>query len=129
MTLAQITLLVLIALVLVFYTRRLLLSRSVTHYTPGEVAAKMRNGSNPVLLDVRTPAERSSQHIKGSLHIPLQELRQRIQELARYKDREIICYCRSGNRSITAAVALRRQGFDSANMKGGIIEWNFSGLK
>jgi len=126
MTVTQISLYVLLGLVLVFYIRRILLTRSVRQYTPDEVAARVKGGTNAVLLDVRTPAERSAQHIKGSLHIPLQELRERIHELAAYKDREIICYCQSGNRSVTAALALRKQGLNSANLRGGIVEWNLS---
>ena len=112
---------------MVVYVRRLLLHRSIVHYTPGEVAAKLKNGSNTVLLDVRTPAERSNQSIKGSLHIPLQEIHAGIDHLQKFKDKEIICYCHSGNRSLTAAATLRKHGFTTANMKGGITEWNFSG--
>ena len=115
------------ALVLVVYVRRWLRHRSITHYTPGEVAARLKNGSNTVLLDVRTAAERGSQSIKGSLHIPLQQLHARIDHLQKFKDKEIICYCRSGNRSLTAAATLRKHGFTTANMKGGITGWNFSG--
>jgi rhodanese-related sulfurtransferase len=128
MTGTQIIFYMLFAAVLVFYIRRLLLSRSITHYTPSEVAAKMKTAPSPLLLDVRTRAERSSQHITGSLHIPLHELGARIGELDRFKGKEIICYCRSGNRSIVAAARLRRHGFAVANMKGGIVEWNFSAL-
>ena len=117
------------AIAMVLYIRRLLLRRSIVHYTPGEVASRVKNHSNIVLLDVRTPAERSGQHIAGSLHIPLHELRSRIDQLSGFKDKEIICYCRSGNRSLAAAATLRKHGFTTANMKGGITEWNYSGHK
>ena len=129
MTGSQVVLLTLIALVLFFYLRRFLLTRVVVHYTPTEIAEKVRNGSNVVLLDVRTPGERISQHISGSVHIPMHELRYRIEELRKYQSSEIICYCRSGNRSLVAARLLRKQGFNAANMKGGIAEWNFRGLR
>jgi len=54
----------------------------------------------------------------------LYELGTRSDELLKYKDKEIICYCRSGNRSLTAAAKLKKKGFNSANLKGGIIRWN-----
>ena len=50
-------------------------------------------------------------------------------ELEKYKNKEIICYCRSGNRSLNSASLLKKHGFNSANMKGGIVTWNFSNKK
>jgi len=110
-----------------FSVRRFLMSRLVQHYSPSEVAQKLSSGKGVLLLDVRTAAERSDRFIQGSVHIPLQELRGRLVELEKYREREIICYCRSGNRSLNAAATLRKHGFRSANLQGGIIEWNFSG--
>ena len=79
-----------------------------------------------VLLDVRTPEEfrGGSGHIANSLLIPVQELERRINELSQYKDRTIIAYCRSGNRSGRAAAFLVRRGFSAMNMEGGIVKWN-----
>ena len=104
------------------YLRR----RGISQYGPEQADELRRNHAGDViLLDVRTDAERAAGSIPGSLHIPLQELRQRIAELKKYGNREIICFCQSGNRSGTAAHLLRKQGLKSANMKGGIAEWNF----
>ncbi len=124
MSTSQIVLIIFAAFVLYLYVKRYLRNRSVKNYEPSEAAELLKSNFNTVLLDVRTPKERKEQHIKGSLHIPLYELKSRSGELKKYKDKEIICYCRSGNRSITAAAILHKQGFNSANMKGGIIKWN-----
>jgi rhodanese-related sulfurtransferase len=49
--------------------------------------------------------------------------------MKKFKDAEIICYCRTGNRSLNAAAKLKKLGFNAANLKGGIIRWNAAGLK
>ena len=125
----QLMLFGLIAVVVFLYARRLLRLRSIPQYSPAEAADRMKSGPRLLLLDVRTAQERSGQHIKGSMHIPLQELRGRVGELQKHKDKEIVCYCRSGNRSLSAAALLRKRGFTAANMKGGMVEWNSSGIK
>jgi rhodanese-related sulfurtransferase len=79
-----------------------------------------------VVLDVRTPSEYNSEsgHLANALLIPLQEIEQRIGELAPYKGKTIIAYCRTGNRSGRAASLLSKKGFTAANMDGGIVKWN-----
>jgi rhodanese-related sulfurtransferase len=115
-----------LALFLVAYIRKFRLGRSVAQYSPAEVADKLRTTGTVVLLDVRTERERQGHSIKGSLHIPIQSLAARAGELEGYRQKEIICYCQTGNRSLAAAVRLKRLGFNAASMKGGIAEWNFS---
>ena len=121
---SQIVLLVLGVFVVGFFLKRYLNVRSISQYTPAEAAAKMKNSLNIVFLDVRTAQERKSGSIKGSIHMSLQELRFKIKELEKYKGKEIICYCRSGNRSLAAASILKKHGFNSANLRGGIGGWN-----
>jgi len=82
-----------------------------------------------LLLDVRSAGERSQQHIKGSLHIPLNELAGRLESLEKYRQKEIICYCHSGSRSFAATAMLQKHGFQAVNMKGGMVEWNYQNLK
>lgn len=74
-----------------------------------------------LLLDVRRPDERAQGFIPGSSHIPLDELRQRISELPR--DRELIAYCHSGQRSYIAARILSQQGFRVRTLTGGYRTW------
>lgn len=124
MTAGQIVLLVFAALAVLLVLRRMKTQRSMAHYTPAEVEAKLRAGERVVLLDVRTQGERDRGSIKGSLHIPLHQLRGRAEELQRHRDKEIICYCAVGGRSVTAAGMLAKQGLRAANMKEGIAGWN-----
>lgn len=119
----QIVFLVFLGLFLVLNIRRLILGRSIPQVEPSELPP------GAVLLDVRTEDERSRDHIGRSLHIPLHQLKSRAGELSRYKEKQIICYCATGNRSLNAAVQLKKMGYSTANMKGGISNWNSQGLK
>ncbi|HRE57070.1 MAG TPA: rhodanese-like domain-containing protein [Candidatus Kapabacteria bacterium] len=84
------------------------------------------NDPSLVILDVRQPEEREVQKIDGdTLFIPLGELPHRIDELAEFKDKELIIYCRSGNRSGQACMFLEQQGFThTVNLVGGMLKWS-----
>ena len=128
MSTSQIIIYGVLALFILFYVRRWWTTRSISRYSPQQANDRVKQGGT-ILLDVRTNGERSSNHIKGSLHIPLKELARRTDELTRHKDKEIICYCQSGNRSLVAAAQLKKLGFKVADMTGGIADWNFSHLQ
>lgn len=120
----QVVLLVFAALIIFIYLRKKIRTRGLMHYSPQEASDKIKSSRGVILLDVRTKAEREKQSIKGSFHMPLHEIASRADELKKFKDKEIICYCQTGNRSVSAAVMLRNKGFNAANMRGGIIRWN-----
>ena len=72
-----------------------------------------------IVVDVRTAGEFNSGHIKGSMNIPLDEIRNKTEELKK-KNRVIITCCRSGNRSGMAESMLKSAGIQCYN--GG--PWN-----
>jgi NADPH-dependent 2,4-dienoyl-CoA reductase/sulfur reductase-like enzyme/rhodanese-related sulfurtransferase len=74
-----------------------------------------------LLLDVRRPDERAKGFIPGSIHIPLDQIRSRINELPR--DREIITYCQSGQRSYFTSRILIQHGFRVRNLTGSYRTW------
>ncbi len=87
-------------------------------------AAELAQSKKVVILDVRTPAEFNQGHLKGARLIPVQDLEDRLDELAHLKDRPILVYCRSGRRSVLASKILSRDGFTRIfNMKGGVRAW------
>ena len=88
-----------------------------------ETNEKAWSDTNFVLLDVRTPQEFSEGHLANAILILIQELSQRLGELAPYKDKKVIAYCRTGNRSGRAAELLGTKGFTVFNMEGGILKW------
>lgn len=126
MVTSQIILYALIALAAFLFLRRTLRVRSLKEYGPSDIDRLLKTKNDFVLLDVRTDAERHTGSIKSSIHIPLQSLRTRLTELEKYKAREIICYCQTGSRSVSAALLLRGKGFTVANLRGGMTDWNFS---
>lgn len=81
-----------------------------------DVDALPRDGS-VTLLDVRTIAEHRTGAIDGFLHIPVDELRERISELP--KGKTVYVHCHSGLRSYIACRILTQNGFDAYNLAGG----------
>ena len=75
-----------------------------------------------VLLSVCTDKEYGQGHIPGSVHVPLSDIGERIKKLK--KDKEIVVYCQSGNRSIWAIKRLMGMGYKNlTNLKGGYNAW------
>jgi sulfur dioxygenase len=94
--------------------------------TPQWVAANMDNVN---ILDVRTAVEtdEESTRLAGAILIPINELRDRLEELP--KDKPLMTLCRSGKRSALAANILKQNGWDKvANIKGGLLQWQAEGL-
>ncbi len=89
---------------------------------PDDLLNKIEASEDFLLLDVRTPQENAAQAIEGSYLIPLQELGHRLNELP--KKKEIVVYCRVGNRSAHACSFLSRMGYTVKNLEGGIMTWN-----
>lgn len=86
--------------------------------------------NDPLILDVRTPNEYYSGHIENAVLIPLQQLSDRLSEIEDYKDRVVLLYCRTGNRSTVAAEILIQNGFKKLyNLSNGIKEWKAGNYK
>lgn len=76
----------------------------------------------PFLLDVREKKEVEGGTLPGAHHIPLRELRGRLGELPR--ERDIVVYCASGQRSYNALRVLRQNGFRVRNLSGAWKTWS-----
>jgi rhodanese-related sulfurtransferase len=92
--------------------------------SPARVAELLRGGAQGV--DVREQYERDAGRIADTLHIELDQLSARAQELDR--ERPIVFVCRSGSRSALAAQAFAAAGFDAHNLDGGLKAWVQDGL-
>jgi rhodanese-related sulfurtransferase len=85
-----------------------------------ETARALAEGSAQI-VDVREPYEREAGYVEGSEHIELQQLAGAAQSLD--PERPVIFYCRVGARSLMAAQAFDRAGFEAYSMAGGLMRW------
>jgi rhodanese-related sulfurtransferase len=92
--------------------------------TVEQLKARMKSGETLQLLDVREPSEHNEFNIGGKL-LPLgQIINMHVDDIEDWKDKEVICYCRSGNRSGQACQYLDTLGFkNTKNLSGGMIAW------
>jgi phage shock protein E len=84
---------------------------------PATVQAKIKDGAK--IVDVRTPAEFADGHHPGAINIPLAEIPNRLAEFGA-KDKPIVVYCRSGNRSGQALRLLQEAGYTNVTNAGGL---------
>jgi hydroxyacylglutathione hydrolase len=100
---------------------------STDRLSPQTAADRMAGPNPPLVLDIRTPRERTDKSIDGSVHRPLNTLREGLPDVAR--DRAIIVHCAGGYRSSIAASLLQRDGFTNVSeLAGGIAAWEAAGL-
>lgn len=89
-----------------------------------ELKSLLDEGKAPVMVDVRESHEWDRQHLDGVIKMSLPTIPLKIEELAQYKDQEVILICRSGGRSGQATAFLRKAGFSQArNLLGGMLGW------
>jgi molybdopterin/thiamine biosynthesis adenylyltransferase/rhodanese-related sulfurtransferase len=92
-------------------------------------AAREEIADGAELIDVREPHEWDEAHLEGAKHVPQAELAGKIDELVPERDKRIVLYCRTDNRSARQADVLRELGYDNvAVIKGGITAWSEAGL-
>ena len=93
--------------------------------TAEEAYNMMAESDDFVLLDVRTEGEFSERHIEGAILIPNDQLRDRAASELPDKGQLILIYCRSGNRSASAARTLLEMGYTNVFDFGGINDWPY----
>ena len=88
-----------------------------------ELDSILRKGKTPLILDVREEHEVKIAKIEGTIHIPMKEVENRLDELD--SNGEIIVHCKSGARSAKICKLLIKHKYkDVKNLKGGILEWS-----
>ena len=92
-------------------------------------ATQLINRQDALVLDVREQAEFAQSHILNARWLPLSQLEARAGEIEKFKDKPLIVYCASGNRSSTAVSVLTKRGFSKVvNLAGGFVAWQQAGL-
>lgn len=90
-----------------------------------KTAKRMASEDGYVIVDVRTTRERDAGHPPGSIHMILETIPQRLDEL---EGKKVLAFCRSGNRSEAATRFLNQQNIEAHNVSGGILAWSRAGL-
>jgi rhodanese-related sulfurtransferase len=91
-----------------------------------ERVAEMLDAGEVQLVDVREEYEHDAGRIAGSRHIELPNLPQEAGALEREKP--VVFYCRSGDRSVMPTQAFRASGWDAYTLTGGLVAWTDNGL-
>jgi rhodanese-related sulfurtransferase len=96
--------------------------------TREELARRLQDGDQLVVLDVRPAAEHAAGHLPGAVSIPVGELRRRLAELP--GGREVVAYCRGPYCAFAheAVAVLREAGFAARRLEDGLPEWRAAGL-
>jgi len=87
------------------------------------VHAWIKQGKDPLLVDIRQPYELQSGYIPSAILSPMNQLATQVELFP--KDRPIVLYCAAGARSFGMAHFMRERGFeDTWSLIGGVAEWN-----
>ena len=86
-------------------------------------------GKKVVLIDVRTPKEYASGHIKGAMNVEWGNgFREQFEKAGIKTNKTLALYCRGGRRSKAAADLLVQMGYKVVNLDGGIVAWEKAGM-
>jgi rhodanese-related sulfurtransferase len=104
----------------------------VQEIMPWDLAERLNENADLLIIDVREPDEFAAMHIKGSLNVPRGilesacewEYEETVPELVQARDREVVVVCRSGYRSVLAAHAMQLLGYSKvASLQTGLRGW------
>lgn len=84
---------------------------------------RLLNGGTGVVIDIRDGSEYRKGHIAGAIHIPFAEVEKRLGELESRRDKVLVIADKLGQHSANTAKALKRAGFDTRRLRGGMAEW------
>jgi adenylyltransferase/sulfurtransferase len=92
--------------------------------TPTELKQRLDNGDDIQIVDVREDNEVAIGRLPNSIHIPVGQILNRMNEID--PKRETVVHCKMGGRSARAIEALKQSGFQGklVNLKGGILRWS-----
>jgi rhodanese-related sulfurtransferase len=97
---------------------------------PADLRDAMDSDTPPTVIDVRSPAEYSSVHLRGSYNVPLPLLAEHGEEFASRLPGQVVLICQSGNRARQANERLESVGVDPDSvtvLDGGIAGYESAG--
>jgi hydroxyacylglutathione hydrolase len=87
--------------------------------TSGELTARIKAGTAPVILDVRSEWEFGRGHVPGATHVPFWKVAAHIDKIPAGRTDQVVVYCGHGPRAQWAAAALRKGGFENVVLLDG----------
>jgi rhodanese-related sulfurtransferase len=104
------------------------LMHGIRNLGPSE-CVMLANRESGVFVDVSEPSEYKTGHIPNALNVPLGTIHQGLPQLDKHKERPVIVVCRTGNRALRGATALRKRGFKTVHvLAGGLAAWEKENL-
>ncbi len=109
------------------------LTPQITELFPWDLADKLDQEQDILIVDVREPYEYAKMHIRNAINVPRGILEtacewnyeETVPELVQAREREVVVVCRSGNRSIFAAHTMQRMGYQQvSSLRTGLRGWN-----
>jgi rhodanese-related sulfurtransferase len=92
--------------------------------TPEALAAQIRAGTAPCVVDVRSKLEFDEGHVPAAIHIPFWQMTKRWRELPVARDAAVVVYCGHGPRAYIAGSVLKRRGFTRVMyLTGHMTKW------
>ncbi len=88
----------------------------------------MVNRDEAFIVDIRSKKDFSTGHIVGSVNIPTDQIKTRMTEIEKHKDKTIIVVCASGVNAGTTCSELKKSGLTVARLSGGITGWRSENL-
>lgn len=99
-----------------------------TSLSPAELRRRLATDDELMVVDVRTPGEFESVHIRGSYNVPLDLLAEHTHDLAERMQGHVVLICQSGTRAGQACEHLQAAGFNTADvLEGGIAAYEAAG--
>lgn len=118
----------LVTLGMLIYTEYMRFSSANTSLSPYDATQKM-NGGSAIFLDVRDNTEFKSGHLLNARSMPVNKLTERLHELEKYKEKDVVVYCDNGMRSTRALAKLKKSGFTQLfSLAGGLSAWEKANL-
>ena len=101
----------------------------VPEMNASDLAKELRSDFPPQILDVRTRMEYRNGDIEGAVHVPIFELRSRVNDLPFDRGKRVVTICLSAHRSIPAVRILNEHGYKAVcQLAGGMLAWRKEGL-
>ncbi|KZN43680.1 rhodanese-like domain-containing protein [Pseudoalteromonas luteoviolacea] len=101
---------------------------NVTSISANELIVNQMSDVAFKIIDVRTPEEFASGHIKGAINIPYDQIEAQMALLQTLKPYTLVVYCRSGRRARIFEDILHKRGFDLKHLEGDFLAWKSAQL-